>query len=371
MKNWLRISCTVLACALLLIYVVDVRAVLQTLSRCDPLWALVALGMFTLDRVLMSYKWGLLLTIRGYRVTLAERLMVYCSSMMWGLALPSTVGADGIRIVLVRRFGVRVDDALATILIERGLGFVSALLMAIMSLLLLRFLLPDAAEYDVALIVGISSLLVAIAVLLLSFSSGAVTSVLNLLPRRVASSTAARLISRLHEAYRSLACDRRRLVLFFVLTVAEQLLVVVCYGLIALALQLQFNSFFLLAAVPLAILISRLPISIDGLGVYEGIFIAVMTLGGLPPDDSLALSLAARVFQIVVWLPWWLTLVARTGAVRPPTAPPAPDTPAGEQQGHAATSQDVASTPDLASTPRKVVSASSVAPPGPREAPQS
>jgi len=319
MKHWLRISITVLACALLLIYVVDVRTVWQTLTRCDPIWALIALGAFTLDRVLMSFKWGLLLTIRGYRVTLTERLMVYCSSMMWGLALPSTVGADGIRILLVRRFGVRVDDALATILVERGLGFVSALLMAVMSLLLLRFLVPDAAEYDVPLLTGIASLLVAIGVLLLSFNSKAVTSILSLLPQRVAQSSAARLVSRLHEAYRSLASDRRRLALFFVLTVGEQFLVAVCYGLVALALQLEFNVVFLLAAVPLAILISRLPISIDGLGVYEGIFIGIMSLGGMRPDDALALSLAARVFQIVVWMPWWLMLVARTGALRPPS----------------------------------------------------
>src|SRR4029453_19202605 len=97
MKNWLRISITVLACALLLIYVVDVRAVLHKLLRCDPVWALVALGVFTLDRVLMSYKWGLLLTIRGYRVTLTGRLMVYCSAMMWGPAFPSTVPPDGIQ----------------------------------------------------------------------------------------------------------------------------------------------------------------------------------------------------------------------------------------------------------------------------------
>jgi hypothetical protein len=39
------------------------------------------------------------------------------------------------------------------------------------------------------------------------------------------------------------------------------------------------------------------------------------------PDDSLALSVAARVFQVVVWLPWWLMMVARTGAVRPPAEP--------------------------------------------------
>lgn len=330
MKNWLRISITVLACALLLIYVVDARAVMQTLGRCDPLWALVALGVFTLDRVLMSFKWGLLLRIRGYRVTLTERLMVYCSSMMWGLALPSTVGADGIRILLVRRFGVRVDDALATILVERGLGFVSALLMAVMSLLLLRFMVPDVASYDTALQIGIVALLIAIGVLLLSFNSKAATAVLNLLPRSVAQSSAARLISRLHDAYRSLASDRRRLALFFALTVAEQLLMTSCYGLIALALGLKFNALFLLAAVPLAILVSRLPISIDGLGVYEGIFIGIMTLGGVRPDDSLALSLAARVFQIVVWLPWWLMLVARFGALRPPAEPTTPDTSASE-----------------------------------------
>jgi glycosyltransferase 2 family protein len=96
-----------------------------------------------------------------------------------------------------------------------------------------------------------------------------------------------------------------------------------------MALQLKFNAVFVLAAVPLAILISRLPISIDGLGVYEGIFIAIMALGGVRPDDSLALSLAARLFQIVVWLPWWLMLVARIGAVRPPADTGAPEPPTG------------------------------------------
>ncbi len=321
MKNWLRISITVLLCAVLLIYVVDIRAVFQTLMQCDPWWALVALGAITLDRVLMSFKWGLLLEIRGYSVTLSQRLMVYCSSMMWGLALPSTVGADGIRIILVRRFGVSVDDGLATILVERGIGFVSALLMAIVSLLILRWAVPWAADYDFALGCAIVALLLAVGILVLSFNGSAVTWLKKVLPQRAADSGAVRLIARLHEAYRSLAFDKKRLAIFSVLTFAEQLLMAACYGFVALALQLDFSSIFLLAAVPLAILISRLPISIDGLGVYEGIFIAIMTLSGMSPDDSLALSLATRVFQVVVWLPWWLMLVARTGFLRPPSEP--------------------------------------------------
>ncbi|HLS81520.1 MAG TPA: lysylphosphatidylglycerol synthase transmembrane domain-containing protein [Steroidobacter sp.] len=314
----MRISSTLVLCALLLIFFVDVRLVIETLLRCDPWWALAALAALTADRVLMSYKWALLLAIRDYRVTLQQCLMVYCSAMMWGLALPSTLGADGIRVILVRRFGVCVDDALATILVERGVGFVSALLMAIAGLIILRSALPNEGAYDALLVGGVIALGAAIGVLIFSFSSAAIASVLQLLPGKLARSKAGALLQRLHEAYRSLAVDRRRITLFSVLTLGEQALMVACYGLIAVALGVEFNALFLLAAVPLAILISRLPVSIDGLGVYEGIFMAVMALGGVPPEDSLAISLAARALQILVWLPWWLMLVARTGEIRPP-----------------------------------------------------
>src|SRR5688500_13964826 len=268
MKNWLRLSITVLACALLLIYVVDVGGVWRTLSRCDPIWARVALGVFTIDRVLMSYKWGLLLAIRGYRVTLKERLMVYCSAMMWGLALPSTVGADGIRVVLVRRFGVRVDDTLATILVERGIGFIAALLTTIASLVILRTMLPHDAHYDYFLLFGVAGLLVGIGLLVFSFTSIALNSVLRLFPRRFSDSKAAQLLVRLHEAYASLGNDRRRIAAFSALTLLEHILVIVCYALVAVALRVAFNPLFICAAVPLAILVSRLPVSLDRLGEH-------------------------------------------------------------------------------------------------------
>ena len=244
--------------------------------------------------------------------------MVYCSSMMWGLALPSTVGADGIRIMLVRRFGVRVDDALATILVERGLGFVSALLMAVASLIILRAMLPQDVIYDYGVAFGVAGLAGAIGILLFSFTDGALNSVLRLIPRRFADSGAVRLLMRLHEAYASLGTDRRRITTFSVLTLVEHILVIVCYALVAVALKVEFNAVFMFAAVPLAILVSRLPISLDGIGVYEGIFVAIMALGGVQPADALAVSLAARALQIIVWLPWWVMLAARTG-VRPPT----------------------------------------------------
>jgi uncharacterized protein (TIRG00374 family) len=331
MKTWLRLLITVALCAALFVFVVDLRVVGETLLRCDPTWALVTLAALTIDRVLMSYKWGLLLAIRGHRIGLLNQLKVYCSAMMWGLALPSTVGADGIRVMLVRRFGVRVDDTLATILMERGIGFVSALITALAGVLILRTQVELSPTFDSLLLMGGAALIGAIAIVAFSFSSHALNWMLKLMPRKLAEGRIGQLFRRLHSAYRSLAVDRPRIASFSVLTLLEQVLMIACYGLTAVALGIEFNAIFLFAAVPLAILVSRLPISIDGIGVYEGIFIGIMTLGGVRPEDSLAISLAMRALQIVVWFPWWLLMAVEARNVRPPD-----DVQSGGPAGHPA-----------------------------------
>lgn len=322
MKTSLRIAVTLLLCALL-VFIVDPRTVLRTLLQCDPLWASIAIVALTLDRILMSFKWGLLLAIRGHAITLWQRLMVYCSSMMWGLALPSTVGADGIRVLLVRRFGVRTDDAVATILVERGVGFVTALLSGLIGLLILQSMVPDASAYRYPLLAGFALLLSAVAILMFSFSAGALDSVRRLMPQYLAASRAMLLLERLHLAYRSLAVDRPTLAVFAVLTLLEQVLMILCYWLVANALGITLNGVVLFAAVSLAILVSRLPISIDGIGVYEGIFIGILNLAGIRFEDALAISIAARALQILVWSPWWLALMLRMRTAAPtlPTTP--------------------------------------------------
>ncbi|HEY8540178.1 MAG TPA: lysylphosphatidylglycerol synthase transmembrane domain-containing protein [Steroidobacteraceae bacterium] len=317
MKTWIRVFVALVLCAALLIFVVDIKDVFATLGRCDPLWAVIVLVALTADRVLMSYKWGLLLEIRNHRIGLRRQLMVYCSAMMWGLALPSTIGADGIRVVLARRFGVGVDDGIATIFVERGMGFICALLIALLGIGLLRTQVELGPAFDSLLLLGSGTLVAAVGIVAFSFSAQALNW-MRLLPARIAMSRVVQAIHRLHSAYRSLAVDRERIMLFSTLTVLEQVLMIACYGLTAVALEIDFDPVFLFAAVPLGILVSRLPISIDGIGVYEGIFMAIMTLGGVRPEDSLAISLAMRALQVIVWFPWWLMMAVEMRHLRPP-----------------------------------------------------
>ena len=284
MKTWLRISVTLLLCALLLIYVVDVhscsrrsaaairsgrssRSRPSARSRPDELQMGTAAGDPRLQRLA------------------GQRLMVYCSAMMWGLALPSTVGADGIRVVLVaplrraRRRRTRDHPRRARYRLHLG-----AADRAVIGLVILQVLLADATAY--------------------AHHCWSARRRWSPSPRAVLVQPArpcgyrgsCRDRATQHaspdcwaDCTRPIVARRRSptLRLFSVLTFPEQMLMVACYGLVAVALEHGVRQLVLFAAVPLAILVSRLPVSLDGIGVYEGIFIASWRSAACAPRTRL------------------------------------------------------------------------------------
>jgi uncharacterized membrane protein YbhN (UPF0104 family) len=60
----------------------------------------------------------------------------FCASTIWGLFLPSTLGGDAIRTISMARAGVDSHEVIASIIIERTIGFLAVLLLGIASLLL-------------------------------------------------------------------------------------------------------------------------------------------------------------------------------------------------------------------------------------------
>ena len=72
MRFWLRIALSIVLVVLLFTYVVDAREVVRILQRFDATYLLVAIVVVTLDRVLMTFKWTLLLRAQGYRLPLFQ-----------------------------------------------------------------------------------------------------------------------------------------------------------------------------------------------------------------------------------------------------------------------------------------------------------
>ena len=97
-----------------------------------------------------------------------------------------------------------------------------------------------------------------------------------------------------------------------VLTVAEQLLTLVMTYVLAPALGIEVPLLHFCAAVAVAMLVSRLPIAIDGIGVYEGVLILLLGLTGVGPAETVALAIVGRALNIVAFLPGAIVLIALT-----------------------------------------------------------
>lgn len=318
LKLAFRVAISILLVVLLLVYVVDLPQVGRILKGFQPTYLLLAVAAVTLDRALMTYKWTLLLSSQGYRLPLLRGMVIYCAAMLWGSVLPGTVGADAIRAVLVMRRGIRGADAVASIIVERLVGFVAALVLGIASLLILRSTGVLDATYDRAFYLGAAVLAGTLGLIWLSLRASFTGDAIRLLPARVRDSKLVARLTRMAAAYRSLGAARSTIGAFGGLTLLEQMFAVALPWVLAQGLGVPVNALVLLGVFPLAMLISRLPISLDGLGVFEVVFVGLLLLARVPAEASLAIAISGRVIQLLCFFPWWLVQVAGSGGVRPP-----------------------------------------------------
>jgi uncharacterized membrane protein YbhN (UPF0104 family) len=75
----------------------------------------------------------------------------------------------------------------------------------------------------------------------------------------------------------------------------------------------EVNAVLLFCALLLSVIAARLPVSIDGLGIFEGVLAALLQLADVAPAYSIAAALTGRALQIIVCLPWWFAFTRSSG----------------------------------------------------------
>jgi uncharacterized protein (TIRG00374 family) len=319
MKTFLKIVVSAGLIGAILWMLGGVREIGAQILRINPAYVVPIVALTVIDRLLMTYKWSLLLRARGIRLPLGRGMTIYCASGIWGMFLPTTVGSDAIRAYLTSRIGIETREIVGSILIERFLGFLSALVLSIMSLAFLTYLGILGGEHVVPVwLLGGGMLLAAV----LLFAASVNGNAFDLLHGRILGNyqhlRIARKMKEFHEAYRSFVVDRRNLATFFLLTFGEQLLPILDSWLIARGMGIDVGVLYFAAALPLALLISRIPISIDGIGVFEGVFVVLMTMAGLSAVESVAIAIVGRILQTLTLIPWWLGYVVSRKDIRVP-----------------------------------------------------
>ena len=295
----LRIATAVSLVAVLL-FVLDPGEILQALGR-------VELGVFALlcclafaDRALMAYKWNLLLRAREIHISHWRATAIMVKAHLPGAVTPGALGGDAYRVAaLASHKGATA--VLPTLVLER---FVGLAVLGTAALVTLPMTVRYVGSVSLTVVLSVSgATLLAIVVAWIATQQGLVRDIVSRIPILAGSRTAERVLG----VFESLVESRgsRGLHLAFTLLSYLELLAVIGIAYLgARALGLEVSFLYLLCVMPLILIAARLPISISGIGVLEGLLAYFMAAAGFNPEDGVALALVLRAAEVIaVYIP--------------------------------------------------------------------
>jgi uncharacterized protein (TIRG00374 family) len=272
------------------------REVVAAAAGAEWRWLAIAVLLVLLDRVLMAYRWVLLLCTSRPRPPLGGVLRIFFISTFVGTFLPS-VGGDALRAYSVTKLNVDGGDAVASVFMDRMLGVASILAMALVGLTMARDLAGNWATVAALAAAGAACALT----LLLVFDPAAAGAASRLLARFPPAFRHA--AGRVLAAVRRYAAHRRQLGNVLACSIVVQTLRILqayCVGR-ALGLDVALAAYF--AVVPLILLVMLLPVTVSGLGTGQAAFLFFFAPFGVPPAPAFALSVLFIGLAIVGNLP--------------------------------------------------------------------
>lgn len=305
-RNWLgwTLAIGIIVSCFFFIDLDELKAALGRLSAIE-LTLLVLLS--TAERFLRGVNWALLLRMVDVRLPILRVVRFFYQGSFSGVFLPSHVGGDILRAWWVmRESGVR-HPVIASLVVERLIGFAAAINWGILGgAFYFAHLHPEA----LTLWIGLGALGLLLANLLLAFfMSARLHDALLARLGGYATARPMRILHKLYESFARFAHDPRRLLLNAGIAFILQGMQMAMFVGIALSIDVVPAIGLFFAATALHGLILKLPIAPDGWGVGEVAAIAVYGLIGVPAAAAFAVSAIGHFIPMLALTPGLLFLL--------------------------------------------------------------
>ncbi|HWP91066.1 MAG TPA: lysylphosphatidylglycerol synthase transmembrane domain-containing protein [Thermodesulfobacteriota bacterium] len=303
---WLRIFLSVVL-ILFLLYTIDLGEIADIVSRCNFTYVLLAYFIALCDRVLMAYKWNILLKAKGIRIPLINITGTYLISTFLGLFLPATIGGDALRAYAVSKEGHSATNVISSIIIERALGFIALFIFVLISIVLSIFVFGQNFFEGIWKLFWLFLVLLVLSIFLIYFSfSESALNRLGFLFRWFERIHKYRIVQKLKEvyiSYRSFQDDRTTLSIFLLLSLVENLFPLLWTYSLSLAFNIEVPLLYFFILIPIVLVLVRLPISFDGIGIQEGAFVYFLALIGVAKSEGLLLGISSHIIAVMSVLP--------------------------------------------------------------------
>ena len=253
----------------------DARPALHTLAHEKLGFFAATLLIFVAGQVMSAYRWQLLAGVLGVRGSYLDFLRYYFVGMFTNLFVPGLVGGDAARAFYLGRRHHRMPEAIAATVADRGYGLLALFwFAALIALALNRGMLPRN--------VIVPTLAVGAITFAGYLASPLIARLIHVAPRPLRRALGI-IAPYLHQPSSVLPAVGLSVVLQASLAVCQYLLA------LGLGLTLPLSAFMLI--VPIANVFASLPITLNGLGVRETMYVTLFGMAGLSSDTAIALGL--------------------------------------------------------------------------------
>lgn len=265
----------------------DLATIWQVISEANLVLIILAFSLFYLGYLIIAIRQKSLLAAQNIHVSIPFLLKSFAVGMFFSNLLPSTIGGDASRMYDVWRVGGSKSKAVSVILIDRFLGMFALVTYGFIAALMsstIREAVPGIALY-------IGLVLFAMAMVLwVVFGSGSKLVDwflgLQLGPFGILQRIATKILSGF-DLFRG-----RSDVLFRAagLSLLLQLNVIVHYVLLTRALNIDVPAIEMFVIIPIAVILMLAPVSINGIGVRDAVFVFLFGIYGVAAESAVAFA---------------------------------------------------------------------------------
>jgi uncharacterized protein (TIRG00374 family) len=297
---------------------VDLADVFRHFQEGDPRRFVLAIAIYWIVVILSTVRWKLLLDALGGTSSFGALTQSYLISAFFANFLPSNVGGDVVRVEEAARAAGSRTASLTVAAMDRIVGFIALYFIAVPAYLLGGPMVRGLA--------GARLILAGLTVVFLGLGfvftrPGLVT----LIAERAG-------MKRFPWAYAKFGTVRNALDAFranrgavansFLLSLVLQFLGISYFHLVARALGIPLEFPTSLLMVPLCTLIQAIPISFNGWGLREGVYVLYFRQVGLPRESALAFSIVASALVVLLSISGLFVWLGRRSHAHESQTPP-------------------------------------------------
>lgn len=256
----------------------------------------LAFMMFFLGYLITAFRWRMLLSAQGVHARIGFLVQSFMVAIFFNNLLPSTIGGDIVRVYDSWRLGNSRSGAASVVIVDRLMGLL-ALASYALSTVLTAKQLADLVPALPALVLGAALAVGGLAWFVFFAPRRLYQSLEQYLDRRTTQPW--RIIAKIASAFSAFRGRRDLLVRAFGLSLLLQLNVIVHFIIVSWALGIDIPVLAMFTIIPLSIFVTMLPVSINGIGLREGVYVFFFSAYGIDAVEAIAFAWIALGFVML------------------------------------------------------------------------